>query len=65
MRFQRGVTARSLGQEVLARWSRVFTPEVALTETESVFLPDDGLDALVGGQSRTWYAAELQLTYRR
>ena len=65
IRFQRGVPTRSLGQEVLASWSRVVTPEVALTAIASVFLPGDGLDALVGGQSRTWYAAGLQLTYRR
>lgn len=65
VRFQRGVPMRSLGQEVLASWTRVLTREVALTGTVAMFLPGAGLDALVGGASRTWYAAGLQLTYRR
>jgi len=64
-RFQRGVTSRPLGQEVLASYTRVLTANLALTATGSVFLPGSGLDELAGGASRTWYAAGLQLTYRR
>jgi len=64
-RFQRGVTSRALGQEILASYTRVLTASLALTATVSMFLPGSGLDELAGGASRTWYAAGLQLTYRR
>lgn len=64
-RFQRGVTSRALGQEVLASYTRVLTANLALTATASVFMPGSGLEELAGDASRTWYAAGLQLTYRR
>lgn len=65
VRFERGVPTRTLGHEVLGSWTRLITQRVSVTGTASTFLPGAGLDALTGGHSRNWYAAGLQLTYRR